>query len=70
MEKNVSNTATIFYNVLLHRKELLKAIDVRVLALKKDLTTSFERVSAAGFTLDNISELLLFAEQFGAHRLK
>ncbi|XP_077236453.1 uncharacterized protein LOC143877975 [Tasmannia lanceolata] len=51
------------------KKELLRAIDVRLLAVKQDLTAACTRASAAGFTLDNVSELLLFADCFGAHRL-
>ncbi|KAL5995753.1 hypothetical protein ACLOJK_025822 [Asimina triloba] len=51
------------------RKELLRAIDVRLLAAEQDLTAACARASAAGFTLENVSELLLFADRFGAHRL-
>ncbi|XP_039123699.1 uncharacterized protein LOC120260327 isoform X3 [Dioscorea cayenensis subsp. rotundata] len=51
------------------KKELLRAIDVRLAAVKQDLTMALARVSAAGFTLDNICELSSFAEHFSAHRL-
>ncbi|XP_042508024.1 uncharacterized protein LOC122084059 isoform X2 [Macadamia integrifolia] len=51
------------------KKELLRAIDVRLVAVKQDLTTALTRASAAGFTLDTVSELQLFADRFGAHRL-
>ncbi|XP_068661577.1 uncharacterized protein [Aristolochia californica] len=51
------------------KKGLLRAIDVRFTAVKQDLTTACARASSAGFTLDNVSELLLFADRFGAHRL-
>ncbi|XP_058078709.1 uncharacterized protein LOC131227036 [Magnolia sinica] len=51
------------------KHELLRAIDVRLIAVKQDLTTACARASAAGFTLDNVSELLLFADRFGAYRL-
>ncbi|XP_043706843.1 uncharacterized protein LOC122656410 isoform X2 [Telopea speciosissima] len=51
------------------KKELLRAIDVRLVAVKQDLTTALARASAAGFTLDTVSELRLFADRFGAHRL-
>ncbi|KAK1302576.1 hypothetical protein QJS10_CPB12g01830 [Acorus calamus] len=54
----------------LTKKELLKAIDVRLVAVKQDLTMACARASAAGFTLDNVSELHLFADRFGANRLK
>ncbi|XP_010937292.1 uncharacterized protein [Elaeis guineensis] len=52
------------------KKELLRAIDVRLVAVKQDLSTACARASAAGFTLDKVSELLIFADHFGAHRLK
>ncbi|XP_028106785.1 uncharacterized protein LOC114305854 isoform X1 [Camellia sinensis] len=51
------------------KKELLKAIDVRLVAVRQDLTTACARAEAAGFTPDTISELQLFADQFGAGRL-
>lgn len=51
------------------RKELLKAIDVRLLAVRQDLVTAFARASAAGFNPNTVSDLQLFADQFGAHRL-
>lgn len=52
------------------RKELLRAIDVRLIAVKQDLTTAIARASAAGFNTDTVSELQLFSDHFGAHRLK
>ncbi|XP_010261738.1 PREDICTED: uncharacterized protein LOC104600482 isoform X2 [Nelumbo nucifera] len=51
------------------KKELLRAIDVRLVAVKQDLTTACARASAAGFTPDTVSELQLFADRFGAPRL-
>ncbi|KAJ0987479.1 hypothetical protein J5N97_005835 [Dioscorea zingiberensis] len=51
------------------KKELLRAIDVRLVAVKQDLTVACARASAAGFTLDSISKLYHFADHFGAHRL-
>lgn len=52
------------------RKELLRAIDLRLDAVKQDLTTTCARAAAAGFSPDTVSELQLFADRFGAHRLK
>ncbi|XP_020522289.1 uncharacterized protein LOC18433710 isoform X2 [Amborella trichopoda] len=51
------------------KRELLRAIDVRLMAVQQDLTTACARAAAAGFTLETVSELLLFAERFGAYRL-
>ncbi|KAA8541603.1 hypothetical protein F0562_022755 [Nyssa sinensis] len=51
------------------KKELLRAIDVRLVAVRQDLTTACVRAAAAGFTPDTVSELQLFAEQFGAGHL-
>ncbi|MCL7043306.1 hypothetical protein MKW94_011167, partial [Papaver nudicaule] len=51
------------------KKELLRAIDVRLGAVRQDLTTACARASAAGFTPDTVSELQVFSERFGAHRL-
>ncbi|KAL6137389.1 hypothetical protein ACLB2K_062681 [Fragaria x ananassa] len=51
------------------KKELLRAIDVRLVAVRQDLSTACARASAAGFNPDTVSELQLFADQFGAHRL-
>ncbi|KAG0494525.1 hypothetical protein HPP92_005519 [Vanilla planifolia] len=51
------------------KKELVRAIDVRLVAVKQDLVTACARAAAAGFDLASVSELLLFADQFGAFRL-
>nr|GEX86371.1 hypothetical protein [Tanacetum cinerariifolium] len=51
------------------KKELLRAIDVRLTAVEQDLNTACARASAAGFNHDTVSDLQLFAERFGATRL-
>ncbi|KAL6539249.1 hypothetical protein OROGR_011898 [Orobanche gracilis] len=51
------------------KKELLRAIDVRLLAVRHDLSTTCSRAAAAGFNIDSVSELQMFAERFDAHRL-
>ncbi|KVH88456.1 hypothetical protein Ccrd_026790, partial [Cynara cardunculus var. scolymus] len=56
--------------VIIHiRKELLRAIDVRLTAVKQDLNTACDRAAAAGFNHDVVADLQLFAERFGASRL-
>ncbi|XP_073310824.1 uncharacterized protein [Primulina huaijiensis] len=51
------------------KKELLRAIDVRLVAVQQDLSTACARANAAGFNIDSVSELQMFADKFGAHRL-
>ncbi|KAE8656232.1 putative Sequence-specific DNA binding transcription factor [Hibiscus syriacus] len=51
------------------KKELLRAIDVRLIAVQQDLATAFAHSSAAGFNPDTLFELQQFADQFGAHCL-
>nr|XP_043623743.1 uncharacterized protein LOC122595448 [Erigeron canadensis]XP_043623744.1 uncharacterized protein LOC122595448 [Erigeron canadensis] len=51
------------------KKELLRAIDVRLTAVKQDLNTACARAASAGFNQDTVSDLQLFAERFGATRL-
>lgn len=43
---------------------------MRLVALRQDLTKACARASAAGFNNETVSELHLFADWFGAHRLK
>ncbi|KAK7381896.1 hypothetical protein VNO80_00445 [Phaseolus coccineus] len=50
-------------------KELLRAIDVRLSAVRQDLTTACARASASGFNPHTITHLKLFSHRFGAHRL-
>ncbi|CAJ1950697.1 unnamed protein product [Sphenostylis stenocarpa] len=50
-------------------KELLRAIDVRLSAVRQDLTTACARASASGFNPHTITHLKHFADRFGAHRL-
>ncbi|XP_051135881.1 uncharacterized protein LOC127254686 [Andrographis paniculata] len=51
------------------KMELLRAIDVRLMAVQQDLSTACTRAAAAGFNVDTVSELQTFADRFGAHRL-
>lgn len=51
------------------KKELLRAIDVRLAAVKQDVATTCARAAAAGFNHDSVSELRIFSDQFGAYRL-
>lgn len=55
---------------LLYRKELSRAIDLRLEAIKKDLTTAIAQASANGFDPQTVSDLQRFADTFGAHPLK
>jgi hypothetical protein len=58
-----------FYDYL-YRKELLRAIDVRLSAVRQDLTTAYANASVSGFNPYTVSQLKHFAHQFRAHRLK
>ncbi|KAL8537842.1 hypothetical protein ACS0TY_012830 [Phlomoides rotata] len=51
------------------KKELARAIDVRLVAVREDLSTACARAAAAGFNIDSVSQLEMFAQKFGAHRL-
>ncbi|KAH9617291.1 hypothetical protein KSS87_002504 [Heliosperma pusillum] len=63
----VGNGATVTSDAT--KKELLRAIDVRLSAVKQDLVRACSRASAAGFNPETVSELQSFADHFGAHRL-
>ncbi|KAF5732098.1 hypothetical protein HS088_TW18G00787 [Tripterygium wilfordii] len=51
------------------KKELLRAIDVRLDTVGQDLTAACARAAAAGFNPGAVLDLKLFADEFGAHRL-
>lgn len=51
------------------KKELMRAIDLRLTAVKQDLDTACARAASAGFNHDTVADLQLFAERFGATRL-
>ncbi|KAJ7951465.1 COP1-interacting protein 7 [Quillaja saponaria] len=51
------------------KKELLRAIDVRLVAVRQDLTTACAHATAAGFNPNSVSELQHFADHFGGHHL-
>uniref|UniRef100_A0A3Q7FXL7 COP1-interacting protein 7 n=1 Tax=Solanum lycopersicum TaxID=4081 RepID=A0A3Q7FXL7_SOLLC len=51
------------------KKELLRAIDVRLTTVQQDLSTACSRAAAAGFNLETVAELQTFSERFGAPRL-
>uniref|UniRef100_A0A7N0RJX5 COP1-interacting protein 7 n=1 Tax=Kalanchoe fedtschenkoi TaxID=63787 RepID=A0A7N0RJX5_KALFE len=52
------------------KRELIRAIEVRLATVKQDITSACVRASSAGFNPDTISDLLSFAEQFGSPRFK
>ncbi|MCO5596616.1 hypothetical protein L7F22_050683 [Adiantum nelumboides] len=52
------------------RVELLRAMDVRLLALRQEQSLAFSRAAAAGFSSDNMTDLIAFSEYFGADRLR
>lgn len=52
------------------KKELLRAIDGRLMALQQELSMAFARASAAGFAIEHMAGLIVFADRFGATRLK
>lgn len=51
------------------KRELLRAMDVRLIALKQEQDLAFSRAAAAGFDTNKMADLMTFAEHFGAHRL-
>ncbi|XP_010537640.1 PREDICTED: uncharacterized protein LOC104812265 isoform X2 [Tarenaya hassleriana] len=51
------------------KKELLRAMDIRLDGVKKDLTMAISNALESGFKPDTVSALQQFADRFGAHRL-
>ncbi|KAH7301696.1 hypothetical protein KP509_23G038500 [Ceratopteris richardii] len=51
------------------KRELLRAMEARLNALHQDQNAAFSRANAAGFDNDSITDLMTFAEHFGANRL-
>ncbi|KAL2516490.1 COP1-interacting protein-related [Forsythia ovata] len=51
------------------KKELLRAIDIRLDAVRQDLSSARAHATAAGFNVKTVSELQMFAEWFGARCL-
>ncbi|GLJ37365.1 hypothetical protein SUGI_0758250 [Cryptomeria japonica] len=52
------------------KRELLRAIDARLMALEQELRMAFARAAAAGFEIEQMGNLMLFAERFGATRMR
>lgn len=52
------------------KHRLLRALDSRRIMLQKEQGMAFARALAAGFNLENMDDLILFAECFGANRLR
>ncbi|MCO5563866.1 hypothetical protein L7F22_017516 [Adiantum nelumboides] len=52
------------------KKELLRAMDVRLSALQQEQGMAFCRATAAGFDSDGIEDLLAFSDFFGADHLR
>ena len=52
------------------RQRLLRALEARRAMLQKEQGMAFARAFAAGFSLENMGDLVLFSECFGAARLR
>ncbi|MCO5586839.1 hypothetical protein L7F22_040784 [Adiantum nelumboides] len=52
------------------KKQLLRALEARRLVLQKEQGMAFARAAAAGFELVPLLQLIMFAECFGAERLR
>ncbi|KAI5062178.1 hypothetical protein GOP47_0022717 [Adiantum capillus-veneris] len=52
------------------KRELLRAMDVRLSALQQEQSVAFCRATAAGFDADGIEDLLAFSDFFGADHLR
>ncbi|XP_009409126.2 uncharacterized protein LOC103991403 isoform X1 [Musa acuminata AAA Group] len=63
------NGTTTEASVDITKNELLRAIEVRLVAVKQDLTKACCWASSNGFTPKNVLELLHFADYFGADHL-
>jgi len=63
----VNGNSTVTYSP---RNELLRAVDLRLMALEEELATSFNRAAGAPCSTQQISDLSAFAEHFGAIDLR
>ncbi|GLJ37369.1 hypothetical protein SUGI_0758330 [Cryptomeria japonica] len=52
------------------KRELLRAIDARLMALEQELRMAFTRAAAGGFEIEHMGNLMIFAERFGATRMR
>jgi hypothetical protein len=51
------------------RRRLLRAMEARKMLLHKEQGMAFARATAAGFDMQKMEHLLVFADCFGANRL-
>ena len=51
------------------RRELLRAMDVRLAAVNQELHIAFSHALSSGFDKDTLSNLMEFSQHFGAQRL-
>lgn len=56
--------------MIFFRQQLLRYLDARRIMLQKEQGMAFARAIAAGFNIEQIGNLMLFAENFGAMRLR
>lgn len=56
--------------ILLTRIRLQRLLETRKALLRKEQAMAYARALAAGFELDNLDDLLVFADAFGASRLR
>ncbi|KAH7423174.1 hypothetical protein KP509_12G042600 [Ceratopteris richardii] len=52
------------------KRELLRAMDVRLSTLQRERSMAFNQAIAVGFTADTMEDLLCFSDYYGAERLR
>ena len=55
--------------ITIGRRRLLQAMEARKMLLHKEQGMAFARATAAGFDMQKMEHLLVFADCFGANRL-
>ena len=55
---------------MLTRIRLQRLLETRKALLRKEQAMAYARALAAGFELDNVDDLISFADAFGASRLR
>lgn len=59
-----------FYFVVLARIRLQRLLETRKALLRKEQAMAYARALVAGFEMDNMNDLILFSDAFGALRLR
>lgn len=67
---NTKKHSSVLKLLAAYRNELLRAIDLRLNALREELNTAFDQAAGSRYSVEELTDLEKFANHFGSRDLR